>query len=688
TGLVEEAMEEDSEEIEEKEEVEEFFEEEMPDNVIVIATDETWGYYASDIESCGIGKGEVFNRLLWAEKDNPDKDVEVLDLDIPLVERYAEPISVLEELKPEEVIKNAVGEELLDFGKPFTGYVSFTSNLPKGTKVVLDYVDDPDEENEQPVFTYIADGDPEVVGTRCTYFKGRYVKVRGWDGELNPEDFTGYIVLPEEPEEIEEVVVPEEVMEPEEEESLQTGFIETSDENLNRLFDNIFARQENLFLDNSEVEEQAEELSEESAEPIDKFTAAACYNMDVKEGIENLLTEQSGKSLVTVPWTLYNMYGDKESLENHYDAMKAYVDETVAGVDGYLKESEEFLPYDENSDATFIASANYYEAADLVAKAAKTLEKEEDAEKYGKVAEAVRVAILDEYFTASGRNFLSTQEELVTALRTGIYNNKERLVNDLKANFKEAYYQITCGAEETPSLCKTLADNGMEDLAYKLLLEINTYGWLYGVEESDTAIWTSRDAIQEDGTVDAEIQEADDSLEYGAVAEFLYAYVLGIKPLEPGFKKIELAPIPTSNLIYANGEFQSPVGKIVSGWEVLEDGKIQIHFEIPEGTIAKVLLPACEDATIAEQELEAGTYEFEYMPTKDYIHLFNENSTIGDILKYQESLEIIEEINPELAEKIQNADLGVYAEPLDFIENLGIESEQAAEIKETIFRLI
>ncbi len=653
----------------------------LPENVIVITTDETWGYYASDIETCGIGKGEVFNRLLWADKDNPDRTVEVLDLDLPLVERYAEPISILEELKAEEIVKNAAGEVFLDFGKPFTGYVSFTSNCPEGSKIVFDFVKDPEEEIGQPGFTYIADGVPEVVSAHFTYFQGRYVKVSGWNGELNPEIFKAIVVLPEEPEVVEE---PEEVIAEEELEAiLQTGYIETSDENLNRLFDNIFTRQDILFADID-----SEEIPDGVTEAVNKFATAACYNMDVKEYIETMLEGQNGKCLVTVPWALYCMYGDKEGLENQYDAMKAYVDESKDEIEGYLKESEEFLPYDEFSDPAFIASANYFEVADIVEKAAKVLGKEEDEATYGKLAADVKSAVLDEYFTPTGRNFLSTQEELVTALRTGMFNNRERLITDLKTNFKENCYQITCGFEETPQLCKTLADNGLEDLAYRFLLDIDNYGWLYGVEESDTTIWTSPDSILEDGTIDKEILEADDSMEYGAVAEFLYAYILGIKPLEPGFQKIELAPVPNSNLVYANGEYQSPVGKIVSGWEVLEDGTIQLHFEIPEGAEAKVILPACEDENIAVQNLAGGVYDFEYMPTKDYIHLFNENSTIGDLLKYQDSIDIIEEIRPELMETIKNADRKVLAEPLDCIENLGIGEEELKEIKEKICQLL
>ena len=43
-----------------------------------ICTDQNWKYCGSDIEDSGIYFGEDLNRLLWEEKENPWKPVEVI----------------------------------------------------------------------------------------------------------------------------------------------------------------------------------------------------------------------------------------------------------------------------------------------------------------------------------------------------------------------------------------------------------------------------------------------------------------------------------------------------------------------------------------------------------------------------------------------------------------------------------
>ena len=97
-----------------------------------------------------------------------------------------------------------------------------------------------------------------------------------------------------------------------------------------------------------------------------------------------------------------------------------------------------------------------------------------------------------------------------------------------------------------------------------------------------------------------------------------------------------------------------------------------------------VLLPDCADEALKEQTLTAGTYDFDYMPQKDYLHLFNENSVIGDILKYDESVAVLEEADASLAEQIQNAGADLLTKPLD---ELPVDAQTISVIKEKLFEL-
>ena len=111
------------------------------------------------------------------------------------------PVRVCETLPVKEVIYTPAGETVLDFGQNYTGYVTFRSELPSGTKVTLTtgevlqqgnfYNDNYRDAKTQ--FVYISDGRKEQVRPHFTFFGGRYVKVEGWPEScpLNAEDFTG-----------------------------------------------------------------------------------------------------------------------------------------------------------------------------------------------------------------------------------------------------------------------------------------------------------------------------------------------------------------------------------------------------------------------------------------------------------------------------------------------------------------
>ena len=56
-----------------------------------------------------------------------------------LTERYSLPVKVKETLTVQEIIHTQAGEIVLDMGQNMVGFVEFDSNLPAGTKVILDF---------------------------------------------------------------------------------------------------------------------------------------------------------------------------------------------------------------------------------------------------------------------------------------------------------------------------------------------------------------------------------------------------------------------------------------------------------------------------------------------------------------------------------------------------------------------
>ena len=183
-----------------------------------------------------------------------------------LTEQYSLPVIEHEDMPVKEVIFTPAGETVLDFGQNFAGYVTFRGNLPKGTKVVLDFGEILQKGNfynanyrrAKSQFTYISGRQEELVKPQFTYFGFRYVRVTGWKGELDPSDFMGRALYSD--------------ME-------VTGRIETGNRKVNQLFSNVMWGQKSNSVDfPTDCPQRDERLGWTGDAQV--FAGTASYNMD------------------------------------------------------------------------------------------------------------------------------------------------------------------------------------------------------------------------------------------------------------------------------------------------------------------------------------------------------------------------------------------------------------------------
>ena len=90
---------------------------------------------------------------------------------------------------------------------------------------------------------------------------------------------------------------------------------------------------------------------------------------------------------------------------------------------------------------------------------------------------------------------------------------------------------------------------------------------------------------------------------YGAVADWMYEYCAGIRPVEanPGFEEILFKPMPTNKLESFEASYDSVKGLIESLWK-WENGVVKY----------KIVTPSVATAIINGKgyKLTPGTYEF------------------------------------------------------------------------------
>jgi alpha-L-rhamnosidase len=160
------------------------------------------------------------------------------------------------------------------------------------------------------------------------------------------------------------------------------------------------------------------------------------------------------------------------------------------------------------------------------------------------------------------------------------------LVDDIKSRRNH----LSTGFLGTPFLCHVLTQNGYTDVAYDLLLQETYPSWLYPVKMGATTIWERWDGQKTDSTFQDPGMNSFNHYAYGAIGDWMYRVSAGIETKTPGYRNLLIQPHVSGKLNLSKASFESPYGKIVSGWE-RKDGKVYFTIEIPANAEATIVLP-------------------------------------------------------------------------------------------------
>ena len=151
---------------------------------------------------------------------------------------------------------------------------------------------------------------------------------------------------------------------------------------------------------------------------------------------------------------------------------------------------------------------------------------------------------------------------------------------------------MTTGFLGTPYLLHALTETGYVKRAYDVFFREDNPSWLYSVNHGATTMWEHWNGIKEDGSFWSTDMNSFNHYAYGAVGDWMYETVAGIKIKEggEGFEKIYLAPHPDKRLGFVDCSIDSVKGKIESKWRYIDDG-IKFEFNVPYGVDAEIRLP-------------------------------------------------------------------------------------------------
>lgn len=344
-----------------------------------------------------------------------------------------------------------------------------------------------------------------------------------------------------------------------------------------------------------------------------------------------------GDVAVITPEALHQAYEDQEALRVQLDGAKLWLDKGVRRdqttrlwardqfqlADWLAPKASPTTPGIGPTDNYLVADAYLIHTTRSCARICAALGEKADADRYNKEADDLTTTFYDEYVSPSGRVMSDTQTALALLLHFNIFPStsnasklKEAMGRRLGELVTRDLWQVSTGFAGTPIVLQTLADNGSLHHAYRMLQANDCPSWLSPVLLGATTIWERWDSMLANGDINPGEMTSFNHYALGSVAYFLHAYVGGIRPLEPGWKKVLIKPQPGGTVTHAKVGFTSPYGQVSCHWQIKGD-KLKVNVSVPPNTSAKVELPGHEeDIGSGEKNFEVEWKQDERFPPK------------------------------------------------------------------------
>ena len=418
-----------------------------------------------------------------------------------------------------------------------------------------------------------------------------------------------------------------------------TADFECSDPNVNRLFRNIqWSTRANFLSIPTDCPQRNERMGWSGDLSVFAPTASYLWNTDrfLARHMQALrdLQDPSGRFAdiapigggfggmlwgsvgITVPWEIYQQYGDSEVLRDHYESMKRYIEFIRSKYDCEKNLTQEFMelgdwlsPENSKNDVGYLLTAQEIWNLDTMSKIAEVLGESNDASYFKSLYDERKRFFNDKFFDPeshrslkSDGSLMDTQTSYAVAIGLDILDdsNKDRAAKYLvetveRENIDDTEsvrpkYSLMTGFIGTARISQALSKIGRSDLAYKMLENHEYPSWLYPVDQGATTIWERLNSYTRDGGFGGNnSMNSFNHYSFGAVGAWMFSDSLGISRDEnsPGWKHFILKPEPDFNgkISWARGFFDSPYGRISSSWKIL-DSSVEYEFDVPPNTSA------------------------------------------------------------------------------------------------------
>ncbi|WP_449343562.1 family 78 glycoside hydrolase catalytic domain [Streptomyces rugosispiralis] len=585
-----------------------------------LTTDPSWKWSIGPITADDLYDGESYDARKeqdgWDESGFDDRSWESVSMvDAPqgsLRSNTMPPVRVMDTLKPRKVTELRPGTYVYDFGQNIAGWAHLSAKGAAGTRIALRTAEELNADGTldtatnrdaaaTDTFTLAGTGRRENYEPRFTYHGFRYLEVTGLPGPAGLGDVRARVVHADVP---------------------STGTFSSSSEVLNRIWHN----NRWSVLNNSMSTPTDTPVRDERTPPamdVQAYRDAATrefgmggfyakYLGDLPPGtalpsddVKAQYPDMAGGQ-VSLAWTLYEQYRDRNALETAYPDMKRFVDRNAAEAPGLIWPADkgfgDWCPPDHGpqandgmgspsagdcfSEVSLVNTALSYQQAEATAKAAEVLGHQQDARHFASLAGRVKDAF-NAYFLNEAGDTYGSGRQVTSVLPLAFGLVPAGKVDDVGDQLARTIVErdgghLDTGIFGTRYLVDALARTGRIDLAMTALHQRTYPGFGFQLTHGATTTWEQ--------WLYRSSMETHDHAMFAGINTSFYTVLAGIRPTEPGYRDITVAPQIPASLDQVSAAQETVRGRVASGWKKTRD-TLRLTVTIPANSRAVVRVP-------------------------------------------------------------------------------------------------
>lgn len=296
-----------------------------------------------------------------------------------------------------------------------------------------------------------------------------------------------------------------------------------------------------------------------------------------------------GSTLIILPFQYYDMYGDSTLITDNYVAMRRYVDYLTSRADDGivshgLGDWYDYGPwragFSKNTPVPLVATAHYIYDLQLISQAARMTGNTADEQKYRQRYDEV-VASFNRHFYKPDSCYYGTGSQTSNALPLflGICgDNKEVVLQSLIADIHAHGDRLTTGDVGNRYLFRVLADNGQDELLFRMLNHYETPGYGFQLQQGATTLTEQWDPRQ---------GSSENHFMMGQIDEWLFRSLSGLcqRPGTHGMRHLVVAPRAVGDISHVKTTIQTLYGEVTVE---LKPGSDKPEVTVPAGCTFEV----------------------------------------------------------------------------------------------------